>query len=45
VSRHFRHPLARWGFTVLAVVSVLTGQLGPFLVTTPLAIYSWKHRR
>lgn len=37
----FRRPLARWGFTTLAVVCVLTAQPGPFLVTTILAAYSW----
>jgi hypothetical protein len=41
VRRLFSLPLARWGFTTLAVVSVLTAQPGPFLVTAALAAYSW----
>lgn len=45
MRRHFQHPLARWGFTVLAVLAAATGQLGPFLVTTVLAVYSWRVRR
>ncbi|CAL9350293.1 hypothetical protein SUDANB1_00447 [Streptomyces sp. enrichment culture] len=42
MSRHFRSPLARWGFTVLAAVAVLTAQLGPFLVTAAIAAYAWR---
>ena len=38
----FRRPLARWGFTVCAVVVLLTAQPGPFLVTVVLAAYSWR---
>ncbi|MCM8555365.1 hypothetical protein [Streptomyces sp. STCH 565 A] len=44
----FRTPLARYGFTTLAVVALLTAQPGPFLVTTTLAAYAWRvrpHRR
>jgi hypothetical protein len=42
VNRHFRSPLARWGFTVCAVVALATAQPGPFLVTTALAAYAWR---
>ncbi|MGW2170391.1 hypothetical protein ACWC1C_07645 [Streptomyces sp. NPDC001705] len=48
MSRHFASPLARWGFTALAGVAVLTAQPGPFLVTAALAAYAWRcrpHRR
>ncbi|MFF7946998.1 hypothetical protein [Streptomyces griseorubiginosus] len=38
----FRRPLARYGFTTLAVVALLTAQPGPFLVTAVLAAYSWR---
>ncbi|MEU5908931.1 MULTISPECIES: hypothetical protein [Actinomycetes] len=38
-------PLARWGFTALAVLSVLTAQPGPFLVTAALAAYAWRCHR
>ena len=38
----FRTPLARWGFTVLAAVALLTAQPGPFLVTAALAAYAWR---
>ena len=44
MRHHFRSPLARWGFTILATVACLTGQLAPFLVTTALAAYSWRCR-
>ncbi|MFF7553588.1 hypothetical protein ACFZA9_11960 [Streptomyces olivaceus] len=45
VKRTFRTPLARYGFTTLAVVALLTAQPGPFLVTTFLAAYAWRVRR
>lgn len=45
MSRHFRSPLARWGFTVCAVVALATAQPGLFLVTTALAAYAWRNRR
>ncbi|MFF7949114.1 hypothetical protein [Streptomyces griseorubiginosus] len=41
----FRRPLARYGFTTLAVVALLTAQPGPFLVTAVLAAYSWRSAR
>ncbi|MCF2130142.1 hypothetical protein L1I79_27470 [Strepomyces sp. STD 3.1] len=44
MRRHFTSPLARYGFTALAGVAVLTAQPGPFLVTTALAAYAWRCR-
>jgi hypothetical protein len=41
----FRRPLARWGFTVCAVVALLTAQPVPFLVCAALAAYSWRCAR
>ncbi|MDX3314668.1 hypothetical protein P1S61_37575 [Streptomyces sp. ME08-AFT2] len=38
-------PLARWGFTVLAVLALTTGQTVPFLVTAAIATYAWRTRR
>jgi hypothetical protein len=38
----FRRPLARYGFTTLAVVALLTAQPGPFLVCAVLAAYAWR---
>lgn len=37
-----RRPLARWGFTTLAVVALFTAQTGPCLVCTVLAVYAWR---
>ncbi|MGW3191615.1 hypothetical protein ACWDBT_27620 [Streptomyces ardesiacus] len=45
MRRLFAQPLARWGFTVCALVAIATAQPGPFLVTAALAAYSWRHRR
>ena len=44
MREHFRSPLARWGFTVLAVFGFATAQPGPALVATVIAIYAWKIR-
>lgn len=44
MRRHFRSPLARWGFTTLAALALATAQPGPFLVTAALAAYSWRAR-
>lgn len=44
MRRLFAQPLARWGFTVCAVVALLTAQPGPFLVATVLTAYSWRSR-
>lgn len=44
MRRHFRSPLARWGFTALAVLAIGTAQPGPFLVAAALAAYAWKIR-
>ncbi|MFF9271125.1 hypothetical protein EF919_18230 [Streptomyces sp. WAC02707] len=38
-----RTPLARWGFTTLAVLAFATAQTGPFLITTALAAYAWRN--
>jgi hypothetical protein len=42
VNGLFRRPLARWGFTALALLAIATGQTGPFLVTAVLAAYAWR---
>lgn len=39
-----RTPLARWGFTILAILALTTAQTGPFLITTALATYGWRNR-
>lgn len=44
MQRHFSSPLARYGFTTLAIAAGLTGQLLPFLVTTAVAAYAWRCR-
>lgn len=44
MRRHFRPPLARWGFTVCAAVALLTNQPGPFLVSAVAAAYAWRNR-
>lgn len=44
MRRQFSLPLARWGFTVCAVVALATAQTGPFLVTAVLAVYAWRCR-
>lgn len=44
MRRHFRSPLARYGFTALALLALATGQPGPALVTAVLAAYSWRVR-
>lgn len=43
--RSFRSPLAKWGFTTLAVLAFATAQPGPFLVTAALAAYAWRNPR
>ncbi|MFH8336941.1 hypothetical protein [Streptomyces sp. AM6-12] len=45
MRRHFRHPLARRGFTVLAVLAALNGLWAPAAVCTLIAAYAWHHRR
>jgi hypothetical protein len=39
-----RQPLARYGFTLLAVVALTTGQTIPFLITAAIATYAWRTR-
>ena len=41
MRRLFRRPLARYGFTTLAVAALLTGQTVPCLVAGGLAVYAW----
>ncbi|MFE1205666.1 hypothetical protein ACFW5V_28680 [Streptomyces sp. NPDC058762] len=38
-----RTPLARYGFTALALLALTTAQTGPFLITTALAAYAWRN--
>lgn len=40
----FRTPLARWGFTALAVLALTSSQTIPFLITAALATYAWRNR-
>lgn len=40
-----RTPLARWGFTALAVLALMSDQLWPFVITTVLAAYGWRTPR
>ncbi|MEW1565855.1 hypothetical protein AB0454_23050 [Streptomyces sp. NPDC093509] len=35
-------PLARWGFTALAVLALMSDQVWPFVITTALAAYGWR---
>lgn len=37
-------PLARWGFTVLALLAVTNQLTGPTLLTGGLAWWAWRHR-
>ncbi|MEU5596846.1 hypothetical protein [Streptomyces sp. NPDC020298] len=37
-------PLARYGFTALALLALVAHQAWPFLITTGLAIWAWRHR-
>lgn len=39
-----RTPLARWGFTILAVLAAATDQVWPFALTAVLATYGWRTR-
>lgn len=41
---HLRTPLARWGFTILALLAATTQQVWPFLITTARAAYGWRTR-
>ncbi|MFE9812434.1 hypothetical protein [Streptomyces sp. NPDC005548] len=40
-----RTPLARWGFTVLALLALMSDQVWPFVVTAGLAAYGWRTPR
>ena len=37
-------PLGRWGFTLLALLAITTGQYAPGLVCADIATYAWKTR-
>lgn len=37
-----RTPLARWGFTALALLAAYSDQVWPFAITTALAAYGWR---
>jgi hypothetical protein len=45
MRRHFRSSLARYGFTICAVVAALNDLLLPAIVSTALAAYAWKNAR
>lgn len=45
MHRNFHTPLARWGFTTLAILGAATGQYTPALITGALAAYAWNTRR
>ncbi|MBW1603414.1 hypothetical protein JJV70_15140 [Streptomyces sp. JJ66] len=46
MHRHLRGPLARHGFTALAVLAAATGQYLPALICAAIAAHAWKaHRR
>ena len=45
MRRHFRTPLARWGFTALALFAAATDQFVPYLFCAALAFYAWRVRR
>lgn len=37
-------PLARYGFSALALLALATHLAWPFLITTGLAAWAWRHR-
>lgn len=39
-----RTPLSRWGWTLLAILALTSGQTIPFLITATLATYAWRNR-
>jgi hypothetical protein len=45
MRRDFRTPLARYGFTVLAVFAAANGLWTPALVCALLAAYAWRSHR
>lgn len=44
LARTMRTPLARWGFTVLALFAATNQLAWPALACTAFAVYAWKHR-
>ncbi len=47
MRRHFRSPLARYGFSVLAVFAAANHLWAPAIFCTLIATYAWRsrHRR
>lgn len=41
---HLHTPLARWGFTTLAILAATTNQVWPCAFATALAVYGWRTR-
>ncbi|MEW2267898.1 hypothetical protein [Streptomyces sp. NPDC047868] len=41
---HLRTPMARWGFTILALLAAASDQMWPFFFTAALATYGWRTR-
>lgn len=37
-------PLTRWGFTALALLALAGSLTWPFLITTGIATWAWRHR-
>ena len=37
-------PLGRWGFTLLAILAITTGQPIPAVICTSIALYAWNTR-
>jgi hypothetical protein len=40
----FHAPLARWGFTLLALIALAASLGWPFLATAGIAALAWRHR-
>ncbi|GAA3852251.1 hypothetical protein GCM10023084_03070 [Streptomyces lacrimifluminis] len=37
-------PLARWGFTALALLALAADMAWPFILVGALAVWTWRHR-
>lgn len=44
MKRTLTSPLARWGFTILAILAAYVPSPGAFLITAGLAFYGWRER-
>lgn len=44
MHRRFRAPLARYGFTALALLALANGLILPAVVCAAIALYAWKTR-